>query len=135
MVADRVGSFNTMLMLGVLSTVLILGLWLPDSGLAGSVVFSITFGFTSASTVSLGPAMILGMSELRHITRNLAVLYLVQSFAGLTSSPIGGALLQVGHEKGALYLQLFCGLITGVGTMMTLLARHWLTRGALWTKA
>ncbi|KAH8432321.1 uncharacterized protein LDX57_009960 [Aspergillus melleus] len=133
MIADRVGSFNTMCVLGVLSTVLVLGLWLPDSGFGGAVVFSVTFGFTSASTVSLGPAMLFQMSDLQTITRNLAVLYLVQSFAGLTSSPIGGALLDIGH-KGALYLQLFCGLMTGVGTLMTLLARHWLTKGALWTR-
>ncbi|KAI9043015.1 MFS general substrate transporter [Aspergillus affinis] len=133
MIAGRVGSFNTMCVLGMLSTVLVLGLWLPDSGFGGAVVFSVTFGFTSASTVSLGPAMLFQMSDLRSITRNLAVLYLVQSFAGLTSSPIGGALLDVGH-KGALYLQLFCGLMTGVGTLITLLARHWLTKGALWAK-
>lgn len=134
MIADRVGSFNTMTVLGVLSTVFILGLWLPHSGLAGSIVFSIVFGFSSASTVSLGPAMLFQVSEPLKITRNLAVLYLVQSFAGLTSSPIGGALLDVGHDRGALYLQLFCGLMTGVGTAMTIVARYWFTKGKWWTR-
>lgn len=123
-----------MSVLGVISTVLILALWVPHDGVPGSIVFSITFGFTSASTVSLGPSMLFQMSELRHMTRNLAVLFFVQSFSGLTSSPIGGALLDVGKAKGSLYLQVFCGLMTGVGTALILLARFWLTKGVLWKK-
>ncbi|KAL4915246.1 major facilitator superfamily domain-containing protein [Aspergillus aurantiobrunneus] len=134
LVADRAGNFNTMLVLGALSTLLILALWTPHSGFPGAVVFSVTFGFTSASTVSLGPAMVFQISKPRHMTRDLAVLYLVQSFAGLTSSPIGGALLDAAKDRDPLYLQVFCGLMTGVGTMLIFGARHGLTGGVVWKR-
>lgn len=123
-----------MLVLGIISTILILALWLPDTAYPGSIVFSVLFGFTSASTVSLGPAMVFRVSKERYVTRDLAVLYLVQSVAGLTSSPIGGALLDAAHNRDPLYLQIFCGLMTGLGTVLILLARNGLTGNVLWSK-
>ncbi|KAL3475926.1 major facilitator superfamily domain-containing protein [Aspergillus californicus] len=134
LVADRVGTFNMMLVLGILSTILILGLWIPDSGFPGFVVFSVLFGFTSASTVSLGPAMVFQVSQERHMTRDLAVLYLIQSIAGLTSSPIGGALLDAGSDRDPLFLQVFCGVMTGAGSVLILLARNGLAGNVLYTK-
>jgi MFS family permease len=123
MVAEYVGRFNTMAALAGTSTILILTLWIAGNNVPSTIAFSVVFGFTTGSTISLGPSMIFQISELRAMSHNLSLLYGMQSVAALVVSPLGGALLAQGHRHGPLYLQLFAGLIMGSGTFFIVLAR------------
>ncbi|CRG87307.1 putative transporter MCH4 [Talaromyces islandicus] len=131
-IAEYIGRLNTMAIFSFLSTVLILGLWLPSSGVPASIAFSVTWGFASASVVSLGPAILFQLSRPQDGVRNLALLYCVQSIAALTASPTGGALLSIEDDGNPRYLQLLAGLLSAVGTILIVLVR-WLRSGAvLW---
>lgn len=131
-IAEYIGRLNTLAIFSVLSTVLILGLWLPSSGVASSIAFSVTWGFASGSVVSMGPAIIFQLSQQpQNGVQNLALLYCVQSIAALTASPTGGALLAI-DEGNPRYLQVLAGLLSAAGTILIILVRFLRSGVVLW---
>lgn len=134
LVADYVGRFNMMIVLGLLSTGLIFALWIPGNSVSASIAFSVIFGFTSGCTISLGPLMIFQISELRLINHNLSILYAAQSIVALVVSPMGGAFLGIDNGHGLLYLQIFGGAIMALGTTLLIVARIEISGYALWKK-
>jgi MFS family permease len=109
------------------SAIIVLALWLPSTGNAPVVVFSILYGFSSGAFVSLAPSLIAQISPIREIGVRSGTFFLAVAFAGLTGNPIGGAL--VGQDNGNfLYLQIFCGVTMFVGSL-TYLASRWVQCG------
>lgn len=122
-IADRVGRFNVMIATTVLSTIIVLGLWLPAKGDVPIIIFAILYGFATGAFVSLGPALIAQISPIQEIGVRNGTFFLCVSIGGLTGNPIGGALI-ARDNGGYLYLQLFCGLTMALGTIGFIASRY-----------
>ncbi|KAK1593465.1 major facilitator superfamily transporter [Colletotrichum navitas] len=109
-VADKIGRYNVMVFITLVSAVFCLGLWIPGKNNAAIIVFLVVFGFSSGGFISLVPACIAQISDIRQIGVRTGTAFAVQSFGALTGSPIAGAI--VASQGGSyLGLQLFCGLV------------------------
>ncbi|KAK2043425.1 major facilitator superfamily transporter [Colletotrichum somersetense] len=107
-VADKVGRYNVMVFITFVSAVFCLGLWIPGKSNAAIIVFLVIFGFSSGGFISLVPACVAQISDIRQIGVRTGTAFAIQSFGALTGSPIAGAI--VAAQGGSyLGLQLFCG--------------------------
>lgn len=122
-VGDKVGRYNVMIFITLLSSIVTLAVWIPASNsTAAIIVFSILFGFSSGGFISLGPALIAQISEIRQIGTRTGTAFAVMSFGALTGSPIAGAI--VARENGDyLGLQLFCGITMTTASIVYIVAR------------
>jgi MFS family permease len=121
-IADRVGRFNVMIMTAAASSILVLALWLPAKSNAPIIIFSVLYGFSSGAFVGLSPSLIAQISPIQKIGVRNGSFFLFVSLAGLTGSPIGGAL--IGKDDGAFdYLQIFGGVTMAVGAAFYLASR------------
>lgn len=121
--ADKAGRYNVMIMMTALSAILTLALWIPGSHSAAAIiVYAMSFGFTSGAFISLIPALVAQLSDIRQIGIRTGTAFAVQSFGALTGSPIGGAIVsaQGGDYLG---LQLFCGLSMAASVVVYIVAR------------
>lgn len=120
--SDRIGAYNIFFCVVFMAGVLVLGLWIPASGNAAIIVFAVVFGFASGAYVSLPPALVVGISPLDEIGYRTGLLFLFSSVGGLTSSPIGGAILQ---RDGGSYtgMKVFSGVMLLVGAGFVMAAR------------
>ena len=121
-IADRAGRFNTMIVTSYLSAILVLALWLPSRGNVPIILFAAAYGFSSGAFVSLAPALIAQISDIKQIGVRTGTMFAIVSVAALCGNPIGGAL--VSHEHGGYtHLQLFCGVMMIGGSCAFLAAR------------
>lgn len=120
--ADRAGRFNTMILVAGISGVVTLALWIPGTTTGATLAFGAIYGFTSGGFISLSPAVIAQISDLREIGARSGVLLFVGSLGALTGSPLAGAILtaQGGDYLG---LKIFNGLTILVGALFVFLAR------------
>ncbi|KAF4949219.1 hypothetical protein FSARC_13560 [Fusarium sarcochroum] len=116
-----------------LSTIFVLGLWLPGSTNATTISFAAAFGFSSGSYTALSPALVAQISDIHDIGTRSGALYSFMSISALVGSPIGGAL--IAQADGAYKrLQVFTGLMIAGGTLFYLAARLKLSKGKIWAK-
>ncbi|KAI5919343.1 major facilitator superfamily domain-containing protein [Camillea tinctor] len=114
---DKIGRFNMMILISGLTGVITLALWVPGRSTAATIVYGAVFGFASGGYISLLPALIAQISDIREIgTRNGVALF-VGGLGALTGSPIGGAIVAAQGGRSYLGLQLFCGLTMTVGML------------------
>jgi MFS family permease len=88
------------------------------------------YGFASGAYVSMGPALIAQISDIRQIGVRNGTMFAIISVAALTGSPIGGALVTKANG-GFLYLQIFCGVALSAGALGFVVARSTLA-GLKW---
>ena len=120
--ADRFGRFNTMIYTSYLSAILVLALWLPSKGNIPIIFFAAFYGFSSGAFVSLAPALIAQISDIRQLGVRTGTLFAVISLAALTGNPIGGQLVK--DQGGAFqHLQIFCGIMMLAGATVFIAAR------------
>ncbi|KAF5642220.1 transporter MCH4 [Fusarium tjaetaba] len=132
-IADKVGSFNVSIAAATLSTIFMLGLWLPAHSRESAIAFAALFGFSSGTYTAISPALIAHISDLEEIGTRSGTMYAFMSVAALTGSPIGGALIS--SADGSYWkLQVFAGCMLGAGTVFYVLARLYITKGRLWEK-
>lgn len=116
-----------MIVTSFLSTVLVLALWLPARGNVPYILFAAFYGFSSGAFVSLAPALIAQISDVREIGVRTGAMFGAISVAALVGNPIGGAL--VSNEGGGyLHLQIFCGIMM-LGGSMVFVASRWSLAG------
>lgn len=121
--ADRyIGRFNILITMAITTTVLVLGMWIPASSNAALVVFAALFGFTSGSIVSITPALVAQISDVRQIGVRTGTIFTIVSIAVLISNPIAGALVTA-DNGGFLKLQIFAGVVMVGGCFFLILAR------------
>lgn len=121
--ADKLGKFNTMIGVTLLSSIVTLAVWIPArSSPAAIVVFTALFGFASGGFISLITALIAQVSDIRQIGVRTGTGMAFMSFGALTGSPIAGAIVQ-SQGGGYLGLQLFCGLCMLTSVVIFAVAR------------
>lgn len=112
-----------MIFFSFLSAILVLALWLPSRGNAPAIVFSALYGFGSGAFVSIVPALIAQISDLREVGIRNGTCFSIISFAALTGTPIGGALIPDVLHGSYTKLQIFCGVVMIFGAMLFIVAR------------
>ncbi|OJJ98031.1 hypothetical protein ASPACDRAFT_53556 [Aspergillus aculeatus ATCC 16872] len=127
--ADLFGRFNLMILMTFLSVILVLGLWLPTHGNVPSICFSALYGFSSGTAVSLAPALVAQISEIREIGVRSGTYFFLVSFAALTGTPIAGALLPDPLHGSYLKLNVFCAVVMCSGVGFYCLAKLWISEG------
>lgn len=121
-VADKIGRFNVMIVICLISAIFCLAIWIPVESTAGILVFTIIFGFSSGGFISLAPTLIAQISDLSQIGARVGAAFAIQSFGSLTGSPIGGAIVNA-QDGDYLGLQLFCGFTMLAGAIVYFAAR------------
>ena len=130
--ADRyLGRFNVLIAMAIVTTILVLGMWIPASSNAALIVFAALFGFASGTIVSMAPAVIAQISDVRQIGVRTGTIFTFVSISVLVSNPIAGALVVADHG-GFIKLQVFSGCMMVGGSVFLILARIKLT-GFSWT--
>ncbi|KAI9041901.1 MCT family MFS transporter [Aspergillus affinis] len=115
-IGDKVGRYNTQIVTCLFSGIIALALWIPANQGAPLIVFSALYGFGSGAFVSLLPAMIAQISDVREIGLRVGMEFAIMSIAAQVSNPIGGALID--HNHGSFRdLQIFCGVVLLAGVL------------------
>ncbi|KAF4126012.1 Major Facilitator Superfamily [Geosmithia morbida] len=122
-IGDKVGRYNTMIVICATSAIFCLAVWMPVKTSAGILVFAAIFGFSSGGFISLAPTLIAQISEIRQIGTRVGAAYAVQAVGALIGSPIGGAIVSA-QDGDYLGLQLFCGCCMVVGTAIFIGVRY-----------
>lgn len=118
---DRIGRFNIFIVVGALSGILILALWIPSNTTAGLIVFAALFGFTSGAYVSLIAPLVAQVSPLREIGVRTGLVLFICALPGLTTNPINGEILA--GPSGLTGIKIFAGVFCLVGTAFIVAAR------------
>lgn len=97
------------------------------------MVFAALYGFSSGAVVSLTPACVAQISDIREIGLRNGLLFAFGSIAALCGNPIGGKLLAMDNGSFA-YLQILTGAAILVGGVVWLAARWSLVGWKIWEK-
>lgn len=112
-----------MILMTILGGVFNLAVWLPAHANAPLIVFSVLYGFTSGCTLSIIPAMVASISDVRKLGVRTGSLYAVSAIGALTGSPIAGAI--VNRQHGAYSgLIIFAGVNIMIGAGFAILSRY-----------
>ena len=117
LLADKIGRFNTMILMVLLCMATTFSLWLPaalnsssSSATEGLVItFALLFGFASGSNITLGPVCAGQLCRTEDYGRYFATCFTGVGIGTLVSIPIAGEILK---RQGESYV----GLITFGGT-------------------
>jgi MFS family permease len=127
-IADKIGSLLTMSIMAFATALTVLIIWLPvnfSETLAGVMIFTVLYGFTSGAFVSLmTPALVqLCDGQIGDLGMMLGTFMAINSFACLTGLPIQGALVD-SEDGGFLGLILFSGVCLMVGSALITASLH-----------
>ena len=116
LLSDKIGRFNTMILMISLCAITMFALWLPaalaSSGRATEgliITFALLFGFASGSNITLGPVCAGQLCRTEDYGRYFASCFTVVGMGTLVSIPIAGEILK---KEGGSYV----GPITFGGT-------------------
>lgn len=122
-VADKkVGRFNVMIVMSLVTTILILALWIPAKSNAAIIIFAVLYGIASGAGIGLTPALVAQISPIREIGVRQGTIFFLSSWAALTGSPIGGAILGDVHGDFK-YPAAFAGVSTFIGFCLFIATR------------
>ncbi|KPI42952.1 Riboflavin transporter MCH5 [Cyphellophora attinorum] len=120
-IGDRLGMYNVYSLVGTVSGIWVLALWIPCNTQNGLIAFAALFGFSSGAYISLVTPAIAKVSPLPEIGFRNGLVFAVASLAGLTTNPINGAILEL--STGWLGPKIFAGTLLIVGSMFILSVR------------
>jgi MFS family permease len=111
-----------MVFMSYVTALFTLALLIPAKNNAAIIAFASIYGFGSGAFVSLAPACIAQISDVRQIGVRSGSLFCAISIAALVGNPIGGALIDEwnGRFRG---LQIFCGVMWIGGATTILFSR------------
>lgn len=120
-IADRVGRYNIFVVVCYCTGLFTLALWIPSTSNAALIAFAVIFGFFSGAYVSLITPLVMAISPMPELGFRTGIVLLACAIAGLTASPINGALVE--GPSGFLALKVWSGVFCVVGTTFVLVAR------------
>ncbi|KAI3334859.1 major facilitator superfamily domain-containing protein [Ustulina deusta] len=90
--------------------------WISVSNIAGSIAFSVLYGFFSGGVVAFAPIVLTSITEdLSYLGTRLGVLNIFKGIASVVGAPIGGAIIQrSGSYLGMQLFSAFSVLLTAV---------------------
>lgn len=121
-VGDKVGRFNVQIAMCALCGILVLALWLPARANAPIIVFAAFYGFASGAFVSIIPAMIAQLVDIRLIGVSTGSMFAIVSIAALIGNPVAGELLTRGNGSFT-YLCIVCGVLILFGTGLSVASK------------
>lgn len=116
------------------SAVIVLAIWLPSRSNAPAIVFAALYGFSSGAFVSLGPALVAQISDVRQLGVRTGSFFAIISLAALTGTPIGGALVPDVLHGSYLKLQIFCAVVMFAGAVFFTIVRVHVGGFQIWKK-
>ncbi|KAK5998069.1 MFS-type transporter dbaD [Cladobotryum mycophilum] len=122
LLADRLGSMNTIIPIGFIAAVLAFA-WIGIHNVAGTIVFSIIYGFASGAIVSLPPTIVARLSpSMAVVGTRMGMCFTFAGIGLLIGNPIAGTLLDLEH---AVFwkAQLFSAIMVAAGTVCFLVLR------------
>ena len=122
-VADRIGRFNTMMIVCYFASILVLALWIPAQNNTSIIAFAALYGVGGGGFVSLQAPLIAQISDVRQIGVRSGAIFLTSAFGALTGNPIGGALIENVVSGSFWRMQLFAGITMLAGSTSFLFAR------------
>ena len=126
------GPLNTLIPIACISGIL-LYCWAAVSDSGGLLAFDVVYGLFAAGIQSLFPATLSSLTtDLKKAGVRIGMVFTVVSFACLTGSPLGGALIQK-RNGGYLYAQIFAASALMCGCLTLLCARF--TKTGLYLRA
>ncbi|CAK7203123.1 hypothetical protein SEUCBS139899_005852 [Sporothrix eucalyptigena] len=122
-VADKVGRFNTMIVMSLFSIICIFALWIPAKTNAVIIVFAALYGFGSGAFISIMPTLVAEITtDMSKLGVRNGTMFAIISVGSLIGSPIGGALLKATHND-FWGLQIWAGITLALGTIFVLATR------------
>ena len=134
LIADKLGRFNVMVVMTLLSGILCLALWLPGRSNATSIVFAVLFGISSGAVIGIGPVLIASISPMRELGTRMGTILAIAAIGTLTAPPIGTAIAQKSGGDFT-YSALFAGLDFLIAGVVVWLLRTRISGWSLTTKA
>lgn len=119
--SDKLGKFNVYICACYIAGILIIAMWIPANTEGVVIAFAVLFGLFSGAYISLMGALVAQISPPEEVGYRNGLTFLFSAAGGLTTSPIGGAILQT--SAGWSGLKIFAGVMLLVGTTGTLLSR------------
>jgi len=132
-VSDKIGRFNTLLIMILFTWFFMLILWLTlgNKSLPALYCFAALFGFGTGSWMALIPACIGQLCRAEEFGRYYGSMYFIASFATLVCIPIGGELVQtVGPQPMVAFFCAVLGLsfLSFVFSRWACLGRRWVVK-------
>jgi MFS family permease len=118
---DKIGRYNIFIIVGFLSGLWILALWIPSNNQDGIIAFATLFGFCSGAYVSLIAPLVAQVSPLPEVGFRTGIVLLLAGIGGLVTNPINGAILE--KPTGWVGPKIFAGVFCMTGTLFILGAR------------
>ena len=134
--ADSVGRYNTQIIMCFGTALSVLCFWLPATlyrSTALSVVFVALFGSVAGAFVSLIPAIIAQISDIRELGYRVGIEFGILGLATLMCNPIGGFLVQANNGSYAILI-IWSGALLAAGTLGFIVARTTLVGYTLLSK-
>lgn len=121
--ADRLGPINVMIVASFISGILALA-WIRIKNTPGLIVFSVLYGISSGTVVSLPPSAIGSISNnLSEIGSRLGTSFFFAAFGTLIGNPVAGKLVDI--ESGEFYKgQVWSGVLILSSTVFLSLAQY-----------
>ncbi|KZF24487.1 putative monocarboxylate transporter [Xylona heveae TC161] len=124
--ADKFGRYNAMVVSTIAAAILEF-CWIATHNNAGIIMFAIVFGVLTGAVVSLYSPCIAEVTPNRSdIGTYLGMGMAFSSLAGLTGSPINGAMIE--HYGDYWQAAVFSGMMTVAGAIANTIARFWLDK-------
>ncbi|KAK2049377.1 major facilitator superfamily transporter [Colletotrichum somersetense] len=120
-IGDKVGRYNIFVVVGYLTPIWILALWIPSDSDGAIIAFAVLFGFCSGAYVSLISPLVAQISPIQEIGFRTGIVFLADAIAGLTTNPINGAILGDGNNWTG--VKIFSGCFCLAGTTFIFAAR------------
>ncbi|KAK7403530.1 hypothetical protein QQX98_010708 [Neonectria punicea] len=118
---DRIGRYNIFILVGYLTALWILALWIPVNTTGGILAFAALFGFCSGAYVSLIAPLVAQISPPQEIGFRTGIVFFISSVGGLTTNPINGAIID--GPSGLRGIKIFAGVFCFAGTVFIMAAR------------
>ncbi|KAF2021538.1 MFS general substrate transporter [Aaosphaeria arxii CBS 175.79] len=129
--ADKLGRFNTLLIMSIVTLIFMLVLWLPfgTTSLPSLYAFASLFGFGTGSWMALTPVCVGQLCRAEEFGRYYGSMYFIASLATLVCIPISGELVEVVGPQAM--VGFFC-VVLGLSLVAFVFSR-WACLGRRWT--
>ncbi|PVH14225.1 uncharacterized protein CXQ87_002352 [Candidozyma duobushaemuli] len=125
--ADKVGTFNVMILMLLGFVISILCIWLPAGHTkAGLYTFTVFCGFFSSSILGLTPLCLGSISQVDKFGQRYGLMYTFSSTGILFGVPVGAALIGDGTDTEYRNFIIFCGVFSVVGTLSWIVSRWYI---------